>query len=687
MSGKPKKKKRDIRNSNVKSDSNIGGTYSRVKLKEMAAASKSSNEQLLSFVRTRRFDKAQALLKIIGQDDVVTSKTINAKVQLLILKGQLDEAFNELQNGFTQSDFKPDRNSFEWLIVSYLSQWRPKRPVGEIVYLENAFETNSETRNSEQLPFDYSKNEILFQNILANDSASNNSSSISKNHIDSSQQQPQQQQPQHQHLTVEELELLAIKQTVKIFELMISFGISPSVTIFDVFMRSHFRRGDFGRVLQLFETMKKEKITPDRRIYTIVIETLAIGYKDIQAAEKIINEMITVAGFELDIYICTVLMNAYLQINDFESSKYMFSKIASSPNMSLSLLTYGTLVNTLCRAGDVSEAHQIVKYEIPRIFKCSGNLVMYNTLINGYGLKGDITGATQVFLDMQRIGIHPAITTFNTLIGAHIKHGDYRGAKQWFDSAIHSGHKPTLVTYNSMINMYLKSNDVDAAQAMYKQLLDARLVPDNATLTPMVEYFSHVGDWEAVVRVIETSRAVAAIEGAGFSGKGRGRVRYAEIAPHNVVIEQMRRNGNFAGVLRRFLEITNAGSGTAAAATSAAGASGAGGDSDGDGGNFQQRPEQPGNISPDVRTYDILIRALGSMKDLDGARYWFDDAMQRNVVDGRVFNTMMSVYLNCNLPHEVKLIYEMMGEKNLEPDPISVTLLFKATEGYSNRTK
>ncbi|KAJ3295293.1 hypothetical protein HDU79_009480 [Rhizoclosmatium sp. JEL0117] len=579
------------------------------------------------------------------------------------MKGDIEAAEHVLTVLCPKYGVQPTKPMYEKMIVWYMTHQRPRRPVGRIWSAADKGVADEELIFTDELK--------MFTNELEAMTEENaESRSNSPDAIDPESEPPIPTPPaqtlEAQELITEEMELKSIKRSHELFRLMIESGYKPEVTLFDVFMRSYYHRGEFDRVFELYETMKREKVSPDLCIYTILVETAAIGLNNLPKAFDLIREMTNRGpGFEVNLHILTILMNAHLQQNDLDSAKRIFQQILDTPTMKPSLHTYGTFVHTLCRAGETEEAHQLVTHEIPKLLKHPANVVLYNTLLHGYGcLAGNLTAATKVFQELVDTDQEPVVTTYNILISAHARHGEYKGAMKWYQALLEAKHRPTLVTYNIMIHMHLKQDDPLAAQEMYQKMVDSGIVPDMATTAPIVGYFSQRGDWKNVVKVIESSRQVSeSSEVAHYFGKERGRVRYSEIVPHNVVLEQMRRNGNLAGVLRRFLEITGRDKELQDIGTSY---------------HNKEGPVEKHNIEPDFRTYDILVRALANMNDLDSARYWFDDAIQRNIVDTRLVNTLMAFYLKAGQCQKAKEVYGLIDECGLVPDPVSVTLLFKA---------
>ncbi|KAJ3029321.1 UNVERIFIED_CONTAM: hypothetical protein HDU68_012476 [Siphonaria sp. JEL0065] len=624
-------------------------------------------EFLRANVYTKDFRSAEYVLQLMKKRRIPhTTRTLNYLIQMHVTRGNMEAAEDVLATFFPKCGIIPNARSYEKLIIGYLVLWRPRRPTSDGFEKELISSLNGSGTETDVMDDTFLESNFPSEPVSSDSSMSPNAESHASTSANTHLGYTVASTEEHR---IEELELKGIKRSLELFQEMIKAGFMPDIRIFDVFMRSHYHRGEYSRVLELFETLKHEKMKADRRIFTVLIETLAVGMRDLHQAKLILEEM-TTAGFEVDIYISTILMNAYLQLGDTDNAKRIFSQILDSKTQTPTLHTYGTLVNILCRAGQTQEAHFLVTHEIPRLFSSptnhiTSNHILYNTLIHGYGLKGDLQAAATVVEEMKNLGLKPLITTYNILLSSHVRHSDFKGAWNWYQRLLQQTPKlePTLVTYNIMIHMHLKDQDPAGAQEMYRTLIQKGIVPDTATIAPMIEYYSQVGDWDKVVKIIESSRAVGSFEGAQFTGKERGRVQYSEIVPHNIVLERMRRDGNTAGVLRRFLELTVPSTieSPSNVVTSSA-----------------QVTPSSAQVTPDVATFDILIRSLGSLRDLDAARFWFDDALRRKLFDVRLFNTIMSAYINNGLLEEAKEVYGMIEEYGLVPDPVSVTLLFKA---------
>merc|ERR1719482_707291 len=56
------------------------------------------------------------------------------------------------------------------------------------------------------------------------------------------------------------------------------------------------------------------------------------------------------------------------------------------------------------------------------------DIITYNTLLKGYCSKGDVRGAKDLFLEMERAGLAPNDVSYNCLINAAVSSGNFREA-------------------------------------------------------------------------------------------------------------------------------------------------------------------------------------------------------------------------------------------------------------------
>ncbi|KAF4359791.1 hypothetical protein F8388_008353 [Cannabis sativa] len=92
-------------------------------------------------------------------------------------------------------------------------------------------------------------------------------------------------------------------------------------------------------------------------------------------------------------------------------------KLGCKPNA----VTFGTLINGLCRTGNASIALELHEQmacgkDHGDGFKCTPNLVWYGAIIDGLCKEGLMEKAQQLFLEMKEKGVLPDVVVYSSLM-------------------------------------------------------------------------------------------------------------------------------------------------------------------------------------------------------------------------------------------------------------------------------
>jgi len=113
------------------------------------------------------------------------------------------------------------------------------------------------------------------------------------------------------------------------------------------------------------------------------------------------------------------------------------------------------------------------------------NLILWNTVINGYAQKGDAAGALQLLDGMRAQGVAPDTVTMNTVINAHAQAGRAQDAMELLESMQAEGLTPDNFTINTIINAHVQAGDTAGAQVLGQKFREQGYVPDPVTLTSL----------------------------------------------------------------------------------------------------------------------------------------------------------------------------------------------------------
>ncbi|KAL3748254.1 hypothetical protein ACJRO7_009486 [Eucalyptus globulus] len=94
--------------------------------------------------------------------------------------------------------------------------------------------------------------------------------------------------------------------------------------------------------------------------------------------------------------------------------------------------------------------------------KCDIDVVTYTTVINGFGIDGEIKEAKRVFGEMSREGILPSVATYNAMIQVLYRKDNVENAILVFE-VLRKGYVPNSITYNLVIRGPCHAGHMDRA--------------------------------------------------------------------------------------------------------------------------------------------------------------------------------------------------------------------------------
>ncbi|QHO12998.1 Pentatricopeptide repeat-containing protein [Arachis hypogaea] len=178
--------------------------------------------------------------------------------------------------------------------------------------------------------------------------------------------------------------------------------------------------------------------------------------------------------------------------------------------ISLNEVTYGTLINGLCKTGHTSAAIQVLR-RIPR-HGIVPNVFMYNSiidslckdtlyLIDGYARKERskmqkcvgcddktwVDEALNLFEEMRRKYLVPNTVTYNTLIDGLSKSKRISCALELLVKMHERGPPADVVTYNSLLDGMFNIKQVDEALMLFKQMKESGIDPDIFTYNVLID--------------------------------------------------------------------------------------------------------------------------------------------------------------------------------------------------------
>ncbi|KAJ3213196.1 hypothetical protein HDU67_003174 [Dinochytrium kinnereticum] len=442
-----------------------------------------------------------------------------------------------------------------------------------------------------------------------------------------------------------------LSEASTLFDEMLESGYEPGVGLYHVLMQAHLRLGKHEEVERLFDGMSESNVSPDLFCYSVYLQSV-MSTGNLSRAEALLDDM-KASRVPRDAVLCTILLDGYGKSGDLEKAVEIYRDMEAS-GIKPTEVTICALLNAYCINRDMAGARSVIE-SMPRLGFRRG-LVAYNTIIHGYGLAGDLESADRMYEEMIRHAVIPAVTTYNTLIASHVRAGDFEGAMAWYDRLLSSGNEPSRVTFNILIHSNAKRLNMIGALDAYTELLRRGYQPDDATFSPLISGYGTQGDLRSARKILDSAKeAVLNREAHVYGSHETGIVRHNPIMPHNIVIKCFAKAGNLDAMVQEY-EVAMAPPNSAAS-----------------GEVIEEK------VQPDVRTFDILVRAFASFGDVEGAKRWMDEAYKRGVQpDARLCNALISAFVKVGDAEGAREAYGRMVKEGIRPDMFTYTLLLRA---------
>ncbi|KAM3397723.1 pentatricopeptide repeat-containing protein, chloroplastic [Capsicum galapagoense] len=257
------------------------------------------------------------------------------------------------------------------------------------------------------------------------------------------------------------------QESLKVFKLMKSLGVSPSVITFNSLFSILLKRGRTGMVYQLFD------------------------------------EMLKTFGAKPDVYTFNILIGGFC-MNSMVDQGFRFFKEMEKHECDPDVITYNTIIDGLCRAGKVKIAHNVLKGMVKRGHQLSPNVVSFTTLVRGYCEKQEVERALDVVEEMIYCGLKPTSITYNTLIQGLCVAKRFDRIKDILEGTVGGGGLiPDTCTFNTLITYHCNVGNMDEAIKVFENMSKLKVKPDSATYSVLIRSFSRKGYFERAEKLFD----------------------------------------------------------------------------------------------------------------------------------------------------------------------------------------
>lgn len=290
----------------------------------------------------------------------------------------------------------------------------------------------------------------------------------------------------------------------------------------------------------LFKEMKGTGVIPDVYTYTILIDCFSKAGL-IKQAHNWLDEMVR-DGCEPTVVTYTTLIHAYLKAKKVSVANELFELMIAKgcfPNV----ITYTALIDGYCKSGNIEKACQIYARmrgdaDIPDVdmyFKIKNNVaekpnvVTYGALVDGLCKAHKVKDARDLLETMFVDGCEPNTIIYDALIDGFCKAAKLDEAQEVFHKMVERGYNPNVYTYSSLIDRLFKDKRLDLVLKVLSKMLENSCAPNVVIYTEMIDGLSKVAKTDEAYKLMlmmeekgckpNVVTYTAMIDGFGKAGK------------------------------------------------------------------------------------------------------------------------------------------------------------------------
>lgn len=214
------------------------------------------------------------------------------------------------------------------------------------------------------------------------------------------------------------------------------------VACWNTVISCYYQSGKFEEALRYFGMMRRFGFKPDSVTITTAISSCA-RLLDLERGREIHKELIN-SGFQMDSFVSSALVDMYGKCGQLEMAIEVFEQM---PNKTV---------------------------------------VGWNSMINGYGFKGDCFSCIQLFKRMYSEGVRPTLTTLTSILMACSQSARLLEGKFVHGYIIRNIIQPDIFVNSSLMDLYFKCGKVESAETIFKLMPKTTAVSWNVMISGYV---------------------------------------------------------------------------------------------------------------------------------------------------------------------------------------------------------
>lgn len=270
-------------------------------------------------------------------------------------------------------------------------------------------------------------------------------------------------------------------------------GKKLSVLEFNVMIKAYGLGHNYDKACQLFDSMERHGVVPDKCSYSSLIQILAGA--DLPDKAKYYLKKMQEAGLVNDCIPYCAVISSFVKLGKLEMAEGLYKEMIGF-DVKPDIIVYGVLINAFADAGSAKEA--VAYVDAMKISGLLGNTVIYNSLIKLYTKVGYLKEAEETYKLLQSLDVGPDIYSSNCMIDLYCEQSMVKQAEEIFESLKRKGDANEF-TFAMMLCMYKRLGRFEEASQIAKQMRELGLLSDLLSFNNMLGLYALDGRFKEAV--------------------------------------------------------------------------------------------------------------------------------------------------------------------------------------------
>ncbi|KAI3808961.1 hypothetical protein L1987_24924 [Smallanthus sonchifolius] len=308
-----------------------------------------------------------------------------------------------------------------------------------------------------------------------------------------------------------------VDEALQLFDEMLQRQPPPSIFQFNQLINVIVKMRHYSTALSLYKQIKLMGIPADLYAMNVTINCLCrlnqvpYGFAFLATIFK--------QGHPPNSTTYNILINGHVLADRVFEAVELFKKLLRDKLCEPNQITFGTVINGLCKVGHTSKALELLMFlEASSCKPCVeqystvidslckdkmvddalqlfanmtekgvlADVITYNSLIQGLCNFGREKEAAKMLRDMEEEGVSPSVVTFTILVNAFCKQGSVKDAELAVQAMLRKGLEPNVVTYSALIDGYCLRGEIGEAKKVLDGMVERDIVPNIITYNSLI---------------------------------------------------------------------------------------------------------------------------------------------------------------------------------------------------------